>query len=459
MFRSAFTLISLTSLLILTLLLADTTSAANGMTSPQQFGSVTLGFFQAAPKETKPGYPRVGTHLAQLYHEYKDYQDQGGGDQFEPSNPLVRVSGGAGEEYRVIVDAVASGDPATLRANLVENGLLVTSTFKRTISGWLPLSAIHYMPGVDGLNFIRTSVAVTAVGSVESQGDAALNADDARTNFGIDGSGITVGAMSDSFDTLGGAAGDVASGDLPAGIIVLADTCSPTPCTDEGRALMQLIADVAPGADQSFHTAFGGAASFALGIQELAGCPPGSGVGCVPSPDPAEVIVDDVGYLAQPFFQDGIIAQAVDVVKAAGIAYFSSAGNDDRASYESPFRSSGVAGRLAGQTLHDFDPGGGVDTCQSVSIPTGTTVFSLQWDQPFFSVSGAPGSANDLDIHLFFNSTCTIFLQMVWTVTSVRTQSSSPVSPTSDHRLLWDYKLPNSTLLPRGEPIPPQTRS
>ncbi len=104
-------------------------------------------------------------------------------------------------------------------------------------------------------------------------------------------------------------------------------------------------------------------------------------------------------------FQDGIIAQAVDVVKAAGVSYFSAAGNNGRDSYEAPFDPSGLAnppGRGLTGILHDFDPGPGApDTCQTITIPTGTTIFSFQWTEPFFSISGAPGSASDLDIGLY----------------------------------------------------------
>ena len=44
--------------------------------------------------------------------------------------------------------------------------------------------------------------------------------------------------------------------------------------------------------------------------------------------------------------------------------------------------------------------------CQQVNIPTGQSIsISFQWDQPFFSVSGAPGSASDLDI-LLYDASC-----------------------------------------------------
>ena len=74
---------------------------------------------------------------------------------------------------------------------------------------------------------------------------------------GYNGAGINVGVLSDSYNNLGGAAADVASGDLPAaGVNVLEDNSSGG--TDEGRAMCQLIHHVAPGASISFATAEGG---------------------------------------------------------------------------------------------------------------------------------------------------------------------------------------------------------
>jgi len=75
------------------------------------------------------------------------------------------------------------------------------------------------------------------------------------------------------------------------------------------------------GASLAFHTAESGEADFAAGIGNLAAAG-------------AKVIADDVGYFDEPYYQDGIVAQAIDAVEAKGVAYFSAAGNDGDASYE-----------------------------------------------------------------------------------------------------------------------------
>ena len=155
--------------------------------------------------------------------------------------------------------------------------------------------------------------------------------------------------------------------------------------------MLQLVHDVAPGAGLAFHTADNGQADFANGILELQ------------SQAGADVIVDDVIYFAEPMFQDGIIAQAIDTVVANGATYFSSAGNNARSSWEGAFQPSGTL--LSGRQLNDFNPGAGVDAFQSITVPTGSTVyFAFQWDSPFFSVSGGSGSTNDLDFFILNSS-------------------------------------------------------
>ena len=149
--------------------------------------------------------------------------------------------------------------------------------------------------------------------------------------------------------------------------------------------MMQLIHDVAPASPLAFYTAFESAEDFAAGIVALADA--GS-----------KIIVDDVIYFAEPMFLDGPIAQAADRVKSRGVAYFSSAGNQARQSYESAFRRSESEG-AGGGVLHDFAAGQAVDDLQGITAQAGSaSLLSFQWDQPWFSVNGK-GSASDVDIY------------------------------------------------------------
>jgi len=100
-------------------------------------------------------------------------------------------------------------------------------------------------------------------------------------------------------------------------------------------------------------------------------------------------------------FQDGIIAQAVDEVAKQKVTYFSAAGNSANSSYESAFNASGTMVPLYGEA-HDF---GGGDVHQSFTIrPNGGTFrVLLQWDDPFFSVSGGEGAKTDMDLLVYLN--------------------------------------------------------
>ncbi|MFP5268729.1 S8 family peptidase [Coleofasciculus sp.] len=299
----------------------------------------------------------------------------------------------------VVIDAVAASDVNSLLSDLQGLGLQNASMFGSFVSGMLPIDALASMAQLESLKFAKPAYKpITNVGKTTSQANVALRADVARNRFGVDGKGVTIGVLSDSFNFLGTAAEDVASGDLPSGINVLKDLPNDGSLgedifgIDEGRAMMQLIHDVAPGANLAFHTAAFNETDFAQGILALANAG-------------ADIIVDDIFYPTEPMFQDGIIAQAVDTVVAQGVAYFSAAGNDARQSYESAFNGSNLFEPLVSGEFHDFDPGAGIDILQSLTIPeNGGFGISFQWDSPFFSVSGGAGSPNDLDIFLFDES-------------------------------------------------------
>ncbi|KYC35568.1 hypothetical protein WA1_07020 [Scytonema hofmannii PCC 7110] len=229
-------------------------------------------------------------------------------------------------------------------------------------------------------------------GKVTSQADIIQQASRVRNALpqGFDGSGVKVGVLSDSYNVLGTAQADIDSGDLPANVTVFQEGgLAKERYTDEGRAMLQLVYDLAPGADLSFSSVFLGEVNFAQQIRDLAF-----------KKDHADILVDDFIYFDEPIFQDGIIAQAIDeVVTQYGVSYFSAAGNFNRQGYESTKFAghSDSAGILAG-TYHDFDPGHGVDTRQLITLaPNQKIVLTLQWDDPFYTVNSVD---TDLDIFL-----------------------------------------------------------
>src|SRR6185295_14261531 len=131
----------------------------------------------------------------------------------------------------------------------------------RIVSARLPIPAISVLDTLVTLRFAQPAYSATNAGLVTSQGDRAMRADIARAGLGLTGAGVKVGVLSDSFDCHSGAASDVANGDL-APVTVIQDEPGCASGTDEGRAMLQIVHDVAPGASLAFATAFAGTASF-----------------------------------------------------------------------------------------------------------------------------------------------------------------------------------------------------
>lgn len=161
--------------------------------------------------------------------------------------------------------------------------------------------------------------------SIPVEAAAPHRVDEARAAFGVDGTGITVGVLSDSFETATGSlttwADDVASGDLPGignpcGYETPVEVLVDWPGSDEGRAMAQLVHGIAPGATLKFATGNGpeGADGMAASIDALVT----SGV---------DVIVDDLTWPTETYYQKNVISNAYERARAAGIAVFTSAGN------------------------------------------------------------------------------------------------------------------------------------
>ena len=244
---------------------------------------------------------------------------------------------------------------------------------------------------------------IAASGVAYTLGDIAQHTNLARSGFNVNGEGIKVGVLSNSYNTVLGnpAFTDVINGDLPGtgnpdGDLIPVDVIKDYPFgiqTDEGRAMLQIIHDVAPKAELAFRTGFISAGNMAQGIKELqqAGC---------------DIEVDDITYITEPFFSDGMIAQAVNEVAALGVTYFTSAGNYGDKSYEGTYTPVTAPGTING-TAHDF---GGGDMFQNVTLTPGSYLVVLQWEDDFYSIAQNPtGTTNDLDIFLTYDNGITLF--------------------------------------------------
>ena len=351
----------------------------------------------------------IGADLATLYYQH----DAGGapavrrlvgGRKRLHQAPKARYHTPVSRDGRFVTVMAIAHDAGALRADLRALGLTRGATAGAVVSGRLPIAALNEAARLPSLRGMVPAYAQIHVGSVGSEADTAHHAFEGRADLNVDGSGQKVCALSDSYDRSPTAAtsaeDDIASGDLPgpgnpAGRTTPVDVLDDSePGSDEGRAMLQLIHDIAPGAELGFHTAFGGLATFVQGIRALAD----------PDDGNCDIIVDDVRYNTEPFFQDGPITNVVDSVADEGVAYFSSAGNDGQNAYQAPFRESGKQGVISDSAVaHDFAPSdSAVDTLQRITVRQGGTfrIFTMQWTDPSALVDGSVGADTDLDVAL-----------------------------------------------------------
>ena len=410
---------------------ASTTSTASTGTAAQ------LTVFGVPQKTTSATTIPAGkldgplTDVAQRYptlssdHPVRDLHAINPAARFRISTPLTTPE--------VLIDAIATGDPQALKTSLQNLGLRDVAVFSNDVGGWLPVDQLANASALAGLHFARASMPRTRSSVVATQGDFAQESSVIRTTYpSLTGTGVTVGVLSDSFNCFAQYAGSsvpvsgyngyapfgftatyandqqastgeaASTSALPAGVNVVEEaSCldygqpEQLPFTDEGRAILQIVHAVAPGAGLAFYTAVNSEADFANGITKLASLG-------------AKVIDDDVGYPDEPFFQDGLVAQAINAVEAEGVAYFSSAGNDGHLSYENttPSFSTAGTGSQANEKLLNFDPSGTTTTTTlPLNIPQlfpGEFIYLVvAWDQPY--VTGSPssgGATSSIDICL-----------------------------------------------------------
>ncbi|MGQ0794037.1 MAG: S8 family peptidase [Deltaproteobacteria bacterium] len=293
------------------------------------------------------------------------------------STPLVKVNPQGDIEAYIHISRWSDENLATLASLGAEIQLRVEKY--SLVLAWIPFESLGE---IENLSFVKKitppSYGRSRVGSVNTQGDAVINANDVRAGLGFDGSGVRVGIISDGIETI---SSSVSDGDIPSGVIV-----GNAGDGDEGTALLEIVHDVAPGATLAFSTG-NNSALFVNAVNFLVG------IG-------ADIIVDDLGFLGEPFFEDGMLAEEAEDAVAAGVVFVSAAGNDADQHYQGFYADSNPGG--GDNNRHDFGfaSGGGSDAAMRIQIPPLQTVLVvLQWNDPFGN------SSNDYDLFLFNPST------------------------------------------------------
>ncbi len=234
--------------------------------------------------------------------------------------------------------------------------------------GIIPTFKILSLPSLPGFSTASMIWMATRMGTIQNQGIPAMRVPQYMAETGYTGIGMKIGVLSDSVNVNGSLTNAIASGDLPANVEVLYDAPAGN---DEGTAMLEIIYDVAPGASLAFNSAGPGPQGFANGIQAL------SDAGC-------QVIVDDIVYLNQPVYNEGVVNLSVtDVVENDGRFYASAAGNDGDNGWRGSWRTiAGTVGGISG----NFMSFGGLPY-QQVGIPDGDGArFAITWDSAYLEV-------------------------------------------------------------------------
>ena len=239
----------------------------------------------------------------------------------------------------------------------------------KLLSAWVDTNKLEQLEALDEV--VKINTVVQPKTNVDKEGDELHRANIVRgLPNGPTGAGIKVGVISDGVDHL---SDSIAKKALTSQITVLSNEVG----GDEGTAMLEIVHALAPEAGLYFHDCGSDVMDFNQAIDELAAA------GC-------NIIVDDISWITEPFFEDGIVANHVkQVIEKTGIIYTSSAGNFAQSHYSGLYYNDG-------SNNNDFSAGKDQKYKNMyVDIQPGQSVtIVLQWDDPFSS------SNNDYDLFL-----------------------------------------------------------
>ncbi|NQU33855.1 MAG: S8 family serine peptidase, partial [Bacteroidetes bacterium] len=344
-----------------------------------------------APKNGKENDSKIGAQLTALNKVFNTGKAVSSDDLFQ-----ISLDG-----KKVLITISSSNVDSLISIYGLENDILTKEG--STLVVFFPIIDLLSLNDISSIAYVLpVYTPLTEEIGIKSQGDKAMLSDYTRNAFGLTGENVTVGVISDSYDNKGTlrtsgaswASTDIDNGELPGtkgnnsdrknpngyltDVVVKKDYPYMTG-SDEGRAMLQIVHDIAPRAELAFRTGFLGPQDMANGITEL------QAAGC-------DIIVDDVTYVTEPFFHDGTVATAVNLAVENGISYFTSAGNYGEKSHEGTFHPATSTPNKISGVAHDFGNGDG-DVYQSITLAEGKYTIVLQWD-------GDWPTETDLDIYL-----------------------------------------------------------
>ncbi|NMM48508.1 S8 family peptidase [Marinigracilibium pacificum] len=310
-----------------------------------------------------------------------------------------------------------STDP--LVSDFIINPQIIISENLSVIDVWFQITSLGILNNYNTeINLARPAYpGLLNNGLTTSQGDTSQNSNIVRESFRtlvngelafIDGTNVKLGVISNGLDTQLQTAGksraqvDVENGDLPGtgnpngyntDIDVIFDYPY-GPTSDEGRAMLQSVHDIAPGAELAFASGVISQNSFKVNFKALAA----SG---------ANIICDDIAFVNAPLFGTtnlGVIMQEFSATP--GNAVFSSIGNFGNDGYQGNFTNSSTVPDLdfinpqSNTRAHVFgtNPDGSEDITMSFSVEPGTYMITVHWNELYSSENNSTGAATDIDL-------------------------------------------------------------
>ena len=352
----------------------------------------------------------------------------------------LRINSNSEVQVYILMSAVTDDNLAQLRDGGVT--IEISDPAHRRVQARIPVTRLQSVAGLPFVTFIRLpTYAVHRVGSVTTEGDTILHADAVRKQLSLDGTGVRVGVVSDGLKGVfatgcttcsGASGGPISTGDLPAATgtrnasgVLTSSSGSITgrsfqangdleglpppspPCGfpgagAEGTALLEIVHDLAPGAQLAFANADTDMA-FTQAVNYLAAS--------------NDVVMDDLSFYGEA--NDGTspvssgTASALNNPSNRIRAYFTAAGNAADEHSIGTYVDSAVDGTTIGGItnsghLHLFQQtadttdvlGLGPEPYNVILLPkNGEAVIFLTWDDPF-------GAATDnYDLYLVQQST------------------------------------------------------